>query len=98
MRRLLFTVEARSDIADAAAWYRDQAPEIVPEFRAAFREIVHRIGTNPSQFPSSPYKTRRALLRRFPYLVIFRERERTIYVVAVFHTSRDPRMWQNRIT
>jgi hypothetical protein len=33
---------------------------------------------------------------RFPYLVIFREARSGAYVIAVFHTSRDPRIWRQR--
>jgi hypothetical protein len=36
------------------------------------RAVVARIAANPRQFPSSTHQTRRALLRRFPYIVIFR--------------------------
>jgi plasmid stabilization system protein ParE len=77
-------------------WYEAHAPEIVPQFRQALRDVAQRISENPKQFPPSPHQTRRALLRRFPYLVIFRETREAAYVVAVFHTSRDPGTWRRR--
>lgn len=40
--------------------------------------------------------TRRALLRRLPYIFLFRETHDAVYVVAVFHTSRDPLVWKQR--
>ncbi len=36
------------------------------------------------------------MLRRFPYIVVFRELHDAVYVIAVFHTSRDPLVWQRR--
>jgi plasmid stabilization system protein ParE len=96
MPRVLFTAAARADLDDALAWYDEHAPQITPQFRAALRVVVRRITENPRQFAPSLHGTRRALLRRFPYLVIFRETNEAAYVVAVFHTSRDPRTWQNR--
>jgi hypothetical protein len=39
---------------------------------------------------------RRALLRRFPCLALFRETQNAAVVVAVFHTSRDPKAWRKR--
>ena len=66
-------------------------------FREALRAVVARIAENPKQFLTSSHQTRRALLRHFPYLVIFRETPQAAYVVAVFHTSRDLRTWQQRI-
>jgi plasmid stabilization system protein ParE len=96
MPRVLFTADARADLHDALTWYGAHAPEIIPQFREALRGTVSRIGNNPKQFPTSPHQTRRALLRRFPYLVIFREIGGAVYVVAVFHTSRNPKTWQSR--
>ncbi|MET0599436.1 MAG: type II toxin-antitoxin system RelE/ParE family toxin [Mesorhizobium sp.] len=96
MPRVFFTAAARADLDDALSWYGTRAPEMVPPLRAAIRATIARIGDNPKQFPVSPYQTRRALLRRFPYLIIFRETRFAIYVVAVFHMSRNPKIWQSR--
>jgi len=96
MPHVLFSAAARTDLAAAVTWYEDRAPEVVPQFRQALRAVVQRIAENPKQFPTSPHGTRRALLRRFPYLVIFRETADAAHVVAVFHTSRDQRTWNQR--
>jgi hypothetical protein len=40
---------------------------------------------------------RRALLRHFPYALIFViEADETLVVIACFHGSRDPALWQQR--
>ena len=39
---------------------------------------------------------RRALLRRFPYALFFRIVDDAVFVMACFHSSRDPRIWQHR--
>jgi plasmid stabilization system protein ParE len=96
MTRVYFTAAARADLDDALTWYETHAPEIGPLFREALRMAVARITENPKQFPPSSHQTRRAFLRRFPYIVIFREARGAAYVVAVFHTSRDPRIWRQR--
>ena len=96
MPRVLFTAAARGDLVEATEWYEAHAPAMVPHFREAVRAVVVRIESNPRQFSTSPYGTRRALLRRFPYFVIFRETSDAAYVVAVFHTSRDPRSVRGR--
>jgi plasmid stabilization system protein ParE len=93
MRRVLFTEAARADLAEAVDWYHVHAAQMVPEFRES---AVARIAANPTQFPAGPYQTRRALLQRFPYLLIFRETDEDCYVVAVFHTRRDPTTWRRR--
>jgi plasmid stabilization system protein ParE len=96
MRRVLFTAAARSDLIEAIAWLEAHATEIVPRFRLALRTLIDRIAENPRQFPQAPHDTRRALLRGFPYLVLFKESGGDCFVVALFHTSRDPRVWEDR--
>jgi hypothetical protein len=39
---------------------------------------------------------RLALVRRFPYAVVYRIDDDQITVVAVYHMHRDPRGWQSR--
>ena len=94
--RVLFTAAAQADLDEALNWYEAHAPEIVPGFHEALRATVERIGKNPKQFSPGRHETRRALLRKFPYLIIFREVRQTIYIVGVFHTSRDPIVWERR--
>ena len=96
MPRVLFTRAAQADLDNALQWYEAHAPQMVPPFRASFRSIVQRIEANPKQFPAAERQTRRAMVRQFPYLVIFRETADAAYVVAVFHTSRDPHIWRGR--
>jgi len=78
MPRVFFTADARADLDDALTWYRAHAPEVVAQFRDALRTLISRISDNSKQFPASPHQTRRALLRRFPYLIIFRETRKAV--------------------
>ena len=41
--------------------------------------------------------TRRFVMRRFPFTVIYRDREKLIEVVAVAHGRRKPGYWKKRI-
>ncbi|WP_407186377.1 type II toxin-antitoxin system RelE/ParE family toxin [Bradyrhizobium centrosematis] len=77
-------------------WYSTHAPHVVPQFRDALRAALIRIAEHPKQFAPAYKDLRRALLRRFPYIVVFRERDDAVYVIAIFHTSREPLVWQRR--
>lgn len=96
MPRVLFTEAAQADLDDALQWYEAHASHMVPYFRDSLRGVVERIAANPKQFLAGAHQTRRALLRRFPYLVIFRETAEAAYVVAAFLTSRVPRLLRRR--
>jgi toxin ParE1/3/4 len=58
---------------------------------------VDRIATHPRRFPEITAGVRRARLRRFPYGLFFRQLEDAIHVIACFHVSRDPLVWQSRM-
>ena len=40
---------------------------------------------------------RKAVVRRFLYCVFYRPYSDRVEVITVFHTSRDPSVWQGRI-
>jgi len=68
------------------------SPEQVRLTPAQEAELERRMAT----FDVASHQTRRAALRQFPYLLIFREVDDAAHFVAVFHTSRNPRIWQRR--
>jgi len=82
---------------EAQDWYENEAPGLGRRFRAAVEEIIERMSANPRQFPVIYKNVRRALLRRFPYAIMFIvEADETLTVIACFHGSRDPVHWQKR--
>jgi plasmid stabilization system protein ParE len=54
------------------------------------------IGQRPEAFRSVTAKTRRAMVRRFPYGVFFRVEQGAVIVIAIMHASRNPRLWRKR--
>jgi len=55
------------------------------------------MSATPRQFPLIHKNVRRALLRRFPYALMFViEADDTLTVIACFHGSRDPEHRQKR--
>ena len=62
----------------------------------AIDTAIERMSANPLQFPAVFKNVRRALLRQFPYMLLFTIEGDTLLVIACFHASRDPRQWQQR--
>lgn len=57
---------------------------------------VERIAETPGQWPVYLQGTRRFLLRKFPFAIIYREVGETIQLVAVAHGRRKPGYWKDR--
>jgi plasmid stabilization system protein ParE len=93
---LLLRPEATAEIQDAFGWYERQRLGLGGEFLQAVRETLRGIEQAPLQYPKIRGEVRRALLRRFPYSILYvAEKERTV-VFSCFHGKRDPRRWQSR--
>jgi plasmid stabilization system protein ParE len=94
---VIFTRPARAELIDGQDWYENEVSGLGRRFRAAVDATVIRISANPQQFPIIHKNVRRALLRRFPYALMFViEADGTLTVIACFHGSRDPAHWQKR--
>jgi plasmid stabilization system protein ParE len=89
---------AEADLAEAMEWYKRIRPGLEAAIALCVEETLDRILDNPEMFPGITPGVRRAIVRRFPYLVIFRVRKRRIEIEALFHPSRDPKRWQSRLS
>ncbi|HEX9698717.1 MAG TPA: type II toxin-antitoxin system RelE/ParE family toxin [Acidobacteriota bacterium] len=100
MTPTLRTLRAASEeFAAAVAWYEEQRPGLGADFFDEVGETTARILAYPEiGTPISPDKrTRRLLVSRFPYQVVYRLRDNEIIVVAVAHLNRRPDYWKGRI-
>ena len=97
MKPILVRPAAAADIEDTFLWYQTQRLGLGDEFREALRLTLNQVAENPQGYPVIHRGTRRALLKRFPYGVFYREFPQVIVVVACMHGRRDPKRWQSRI-
>ena len=88
--------EAETDIEEAALWYEEQRQGLGQEFLDEVLSFCKTISENPAMYPVVHRRTRRALIRRFPFGVYFRIEDEQVIVVAVMHGSRHPRNWRQR--
>jgi plasmid stabilization system protein ParE len=89
---------AKEDVREAALWYGKRQEGLGKRFTAEAREKVHFIRQNPKASNVRYDSVRTAVLNVFPFMVHFTidEKNKTIIISAVLHTSRDPELWKNR--
>jgi plasmid stabilization system protein ParE len=92
-----FLPEAKDEFDAAADWYEQQRPGLGVDFVAQVRDVLQRIAANPRLHATVYQDVRKAVVKRFPYVVLYREDQAEVIVIAVFHTSRDPSSWQSRV-
>lgn len=96
-RSVFFTPAAQAEVIEAQDWYDGEAAGLGARFRGEVDFVVQRLGANPFQFPVVLADVRRARLRKFPYGLFFRILDEAVFVIACFHSRRDPRQWQGRV-
>lgn len=87
---------AQAEFDGAAAWYEKQKPGLGLDFVAEVQAVIDAIAGQPSRYPAVSGDVREAAVNRFPYCVYYRVRSGRVIVIAVFHSSRDPGVWQSR--
>ena len=87
---------AEVEFWEAVDWYDDQKEGLGKLFARAFDQIVQSIAEHPAAFPVEFGNKRKAVVRKFQYIVIFEIHDDRVLVLAVFHTSRNPTDWKSR--
>lgn len=89
---------AREEFAAAVRWYEEQRPGLGADFFDSVTEATSRIETQPHIGTFDPEtRTRRVLVRRFPYQVVYYLSDDGIAIVAVAHSKRRPGYWKDRV-
>jgi plasmid stabilization system protein ParE len=94
--KLRIRLAALQDLDDAYAWYEAQRPGLGDGFLEAVDDVLASLIESPLRNRVVVLDTRQALVRRFPYRVLYRVTADEVVVVACFHARRDPQRWQRR--
>jgi toxin ParE1/3/4 len=94
---LVFLDEAGAEFDEAAAWYEEKKAGLGVDFVARIQEALDRIASMPRVHPVIHENVRRAIAKKFPYIVYYEVEADQIVVVPVFHSSRDPSAWNTRV-
>ena len=90
-------VRRELDLETIEDWNDGQRSGLGLEFRDAVDALIARIADNPLAYPDRYRGSRRALLRRFPYVVWYRVLDDSVVVLACVHGKRDPSVIRARL-
>ena len=91
-----FHPAAIEEAHSAARWYHERSPLAATRFVAELNQVIDRILEAPHRWPRSARGTRKIKLPCFPFLVIYRELEGSVLILAVAHGYRRPGYWKSR--
>lgn len=89
--------QAAEELLAACGYLEAQRKGLSTRLIGEVRRVIDRISTHPELHGIVLKDIRRAAVRRFPYSIFYRVTPARIDVLAVFHDSRDPVVWQSRV-
>jgi len=88
---------ALQDLDQAVAHYEAEESGRGFDFEDEVFRCIDRICRNPEAWASISPRTRRCIVHRFPYGVIYNVGPEGVTVIAVMHLKRHPDSWRNRL-
>jgi len=88
---------AGREIKAAHAWYLRQSLQAADGFYEELLPALDRVHQQPRLYTPHIYGTQRLVLSRYPFLIIYRELQEEIQIIAVAHAKRRPDYWIGRV-
>jgi hypothetical protein len=89
--KLIVKPEADFEMFEAINWYVDKDMNLGLRFASELKSTLHYIKLQPENFQKKYRNIRICFTKTFPYGIHYIIEENTIYVLAILHTSRNPR-------
>ena len=97
MRDLHIEADAEKDLAHAIAHYDLERDGLGLEFLAEAKTLFLRIAETPRIYAPFLKASRKAVMARFPYVVLYFFDDETVFVVGVIHGNRRSRTMTARV-
>ena len=96
-KRVEYHQGAAADVKSAVAWYQKRSSKAALDFIEELQRATDTIRQAPERWPIGKNNTRRFLLWRFPFAVVYSEKDSVVTIWAVAHGSRRPEYWTGRL-
>ena len=95
--KIIVRPEAEKDLTDAFNWYENNRSGLGYDFLLQVDAGFNFLIRNPDSHPLEYAGTRKHLLKRFPYKIIYLIDGYSIVILAVMHSRRNPKLIEKRI-
>lgn len=88
--------EAEFDFDKSYDYYLEDSLRTADVFFKKINQGFNDIQKSPFAFPVAIQDIRKYVVTKFPFVIYYQVEDRIIKVVAIFHTSRKPEIWNER--
>lgn len=94
--RIIVKPIAEIDLQTAVKWYVLENEKLAERFLFEFRDAVLVVSKTPFGFQKRHKSVRAFALKKFPYNVYYILEKETLFVIAILHQKRNPKLWKKR--
>ena len=93
--KVIFAPEVETDLQEGIDWYNEKLSDLGIRFFKEVKKQLDYVKKNPYAIAIRYDEIRCSKIKTFPYLIHFKIEEdiKTIKVIAIFNTSRNPTIW-----
>ncbi|MBA4396616.1 MAG: plasmid stabilization protein [Syntrophus sp. (in: bacteria)] len=95
--RFFFHPEAKEEFDGAVDFYEQSQPGLGLEFAEEVYATIARINQYPDAWSEMSKNSRRCLVNRFPYGLVYQSKANDLRIIAVAHLHRRPNYWKKRM-
>jgi hypothetical protein len=96
--KFVFHPEAEEELNLYVDYYNQCQANLGWDFAKEVYSTVQNISSFPNAWAVLSKNTRRCLVNRFPFGILYQKKENEILIVAVMQLNRKPDYWQGRIS
>lgn len=89
--------EAEIDLDNSYEYYYNESPKVADTFFQRINMSLENIKKAPLSFPLVHKNLRKYIVKTFPFVIYYQIDGFEIKVEAIFHTSRNPEIWNERV-
>jgi plasmid stabilization system protein ParE len=94
--RVVFEPTASRELHEASDFYDLEQPGLGSDFLDAVEAALSTVAERPAAFPIHLGQTRKYVLDRFPYSILYWFDDVNVHVSAIAHHKRRPGYWDER--
>ena len=90
---------AKIDLRETIKWYNLQKKGLGIDFLAEVKKTILRLRIFPDLAEIRYFIIHTATVEIFPYMVhyYFDQNKKSVIVIGIYHTSRNPKIWNDRL-
>ncbi len=88
--------EAEVELWEAVQFYENRCAGLGLDFEKEIKAAIELIQQSPGRWAVRKDGTRRYLVHRFPYFVVYLQHKDHVWIIAFAHCRRKPGYWSGR--